>query len=260
MFPIRDTIPHRHAPVVTLLLIAANVAAFAYELSLEQGAFEDLVFLNGIVPRRYFDPDWAASAGLGALDAWPLLTSMFLHGGWLHLITNLWSLWIFGDNVEDRLGPLTYLVLYVGCGLVAGIVHLASSPHSEIPTIGASGAIAGVMGAYFLLFPHARVVTLVPLLFYPLFFEVPAVLFLGLWFVSQLLSGAMIADQAAMGGVAWWAHVGGFAAGIGFWFALRKRLRRRAAYVLFAVLLSAGGATRVGNPHGWVGAPSSGVA
>jgi membrane associated rhomboid family serine protease len=139
---------------------------------------------------------------------------MFLHGGWLHLITNLWSLWIFGDNVEDRLGPLRYLALYVGCGLVAGLLHLATNPHSGVPTIGASGAIAGVMGAYFVLFPRAQIVTLVPVIIYPLFLRVPAVVYLGLWFAMQLLSGATTVAGTTTAGVAWWAHVGGFAAGV----------------------------------------------
>src|SRR5688572_15289143 len=127
MFPIRDTIPHQHVPVLTLLQIAANVAAFAYELTLPEEALVELVSLNGLVPRRYVDGDWALGRPFQGPDLWPFLTSMFLHGGWLHLITNVWTLWIFGDNVEDRLGPLRYLGLYVGCGLVAGLLHLATN-------------------------------------------------------------------------------------------------------------------------------------
>ena len=238
MFPIRDTIPHQHVPVMTLLVIAANVAAFAYELTLPEEALEELVSLNGIVPRRYVDGDWALGRHFRGPDLWPFLTSMFLHGGWLHLITNVWSLWIFGDNVEDRLGPLRYLALYVGCGLVAGLLHLATNPYSELPTIGASGAIAGVMGAYFVLFPRAQIVTLVPVLFYPLFLQVPAVLYLGLWFAMQLLSGATTVAGTPTDGVAWWAHIGGFAAGVVLLllFSGARARRRRVEYVLLCSL------------------------
>ena len=140
---------------------------------------------------------------------------MFLHGGWAHIIGNMWTLWIFGDNVEDRMGPVRFTVFYILCGLVAGVVHWFTNPHSAVPTVGASGAIAGVMGAYFVLFPHARVVVMVPVFFYPLFFEVPAVTYLLFWALSQVFSGTMaIAGPGEVGGVAWWAHVGGFTAGL----------------------------------------------
>ena len=217
MFPLRDTIPHRSRPVVTVLLILANVAAFLYELGLEPAALEQLIYLNGIVPRRYVDPEWASAVHMGSAEPWPFLTSMFLHGSWFHLISNVWMLWIFGDNVEDRLGPVRYLALYLATGLAAGLLHLVTNSASTVPTIGASGAIAGVMGAYFVSFPGARVLTLVPPIF---LIQLPAVVFLGFWFVSQVLSGASAAGGAEAGGVAWWAHVGGFAAGVALLFVL----------------------------------------
>ena len=223
MFPIRDTTPNERFPLITVLLIAANVAVFAYELALPPAELERLIVLNGIVPRRHLDPEWARAVQLPLLDGWPFLTSMFLHGGWVHLISNVWTLWIFGDNVEDRLGPLRYLVFYVAAGLLAGLLHAGTNAGSTIPTIGASGAIAGVMGAYFVLFPRAQVLTVVPILIYPVFITVPALLYLGFWFVTQVLSGAMTVGGTQAGGVAWWAHVGGFLAGIALLLLLRDR-------------------------------------
>jgi rhomboid family protein len=216
MIPIRDTIKSQRTPVMTWLIILANAVVFAHELRLTPEALERFLYLCGMVPARYSDPKWAAYVGFPAgLDLWPFLTCMFLHGGWVHILSNLWVLWIFGDNVEDRMGPARYLIFYLLCGLAAGAVHYFTNPRSEVPTIGASGAIAGVMGAYLVLFPRSRVVTIVPLLFWPLFFEVPALVFLGFWFLSQFFSGAMaLADSEVAGGIAWWAHVGGFLAGI----------------------------------------------
>jgi len=139
---------------------------------------------------------------------------MFLHGGWIHIIGNMWTLWIFGDNVEDRMGPVRFLAFYFLCGLAAGVVHLYTNPDSTLPTVGASGAIAGVLGAYLLLFPHSRIIILVPLFFLPLFVEVPAITYLGFWIVSQIFSGTLsLALPEDVGGVAFWAHVGGFIAG-----------------------------------------------
>ena len=231
MFPIRDTVPHRHLPWVTWLLIAANVAVFVCELTLWREDLGELFLLCGVVPARYTEALFAQRHGLPSGDWWPFLTSQFLHGGWLHLIANVWTLSIFGDNVEDRLGPLRYLAFYLLVGLVAAAVHVASDPGSNLPVIGASGAIAGVMGAYFVSFPRARIVTLVPIFFWPVFVELPALVYLGLWFLIQLQSGSLArAGHAAAGGVAWWAHVGGFLAGIVLlWAFLPARSRRRAA-------------------------------
>jgi membrane associated rhomboid family serine protease len=214
MFPIRDTVPSRSTPIATWLLIAANCVVFFFELALPPQALGSLFQWFGVVPARYAHPEWAVSAGLAPQDYLPFLTSMFLHGGWLHLIANMWSLWIFGDNVEDRMGRGRFVAFYLTCGVAAGVVHCVALPDSLVPAVGASGAIAGVLGAYFLLFPHSRVIVLVPVVIIPLFFELPAVVYLAVWAASQALSGllALGSPQAATG-IAWWAHVGGFAAG-----------------------------------------------
>ncbi len=229
MFPLRDDQPRRHRPVITLALIAFNVLVFLYQLGLDETALLELLARAALFPARLSE---AARGGspLELIDAaGTLVTSQFLHGGVFHLIVNLWALWIFGDNVEDRLGPLRYLIFYVACGLAAGLLHVAWQPHSMLPTVGASGAIAGVMGAYVVMYPRARVVTLVPVLFYPVFLNLPAVVYLGVWFAIQLLSGLLEpADAARGGGVAWWAHIGGFAAGIALVPLLRSRRRRGA--------------------------------
>jgi membrane associated rhomboid family serine protease len=223
MFPLRDTIPSRRFPLATILLVGLNVAVFVHELRLGDG-LEAFVQRFGLVPRGV---PLEVSAFLADPRAYRgFLTSMFLHGGWLHVIGNLWMLWIFGDNVEDRMGRLRFLAFYTLCGLLAGGVHVYFHPASAVPTIGASGAVSGVMGAYFLLYPRARVVTLIPLLFYPVFAELPAFVFLGLWFLMQLLESSAALDPA-VGGVAFLAHVGGFLAGAGlFWVFLRPRERR----------------------------------
>ena len=216
MFPLRDTIPSRRVPLVTWALIGVNCLVFAIQLSLPEGSLLRTYHLYGMVPARFSSPEWAAGLGYPRSLVLPFFTSMFLHGGFFHLIANMWTLWIFGDNVEDRMGRFRFLLFYLACGLAAGLMHWLTNLQSTVPTIGASGAIAGVLGAYLVLYPRARVVTLVLLLFWPLFFEIPAVLYLGFWFVSQLLSGAgeMASGAAGAGGVAWWAHVGGFLAGV----------------------------------------------
>ncbi len=230
MFPIRDSVPSRRTPVVTWTIILANVFVFVFfELPLAPRELRAAFYTWGLVPARYFDPDWIERLRdpPGYL---PFFTSMFLHGGWLHLIGNMWILAIFGDNVEDRMGKARYLAFYVVSGLFAGALHAWTSPASPIPTVGASGAIAGVMGAYFMLFPRARVVAVVPIFFYPFFFTLPAVTYLLFWFLMQLWSGALaLAGPAHVGGVAWWAHVGGFAAGALFYGFFLERPRRPAA-------------------------------
>jgi len=196
---------------MTLILIAVNVAVFLLEISLPPEKLAAAMNIYGIVPARYFGA--APAAGPAHLLPLPLLTSMFLHAGWIHLISNLWILWIFGDNVEDRLGHLRFLAFYLGSGVAAGLVHLFTNAGSSLPTIGASGAIAGVMGAYFVLFPRARVLAVIPIFFWPFFLEVPAVVFMGFWFLGQFLSGLLSLGETG-GGIAWWAHVGGFVAGV----------------------------------------------
>jgi membrane associated rhomboid family serine protease len=215
MLPIRDNIPSRRQPVVTILLIAANVSVFSYELTLSPGALHRFFNDFGLVPARLLAQDPALRNAHLVATMRSVLTSMFLHGGWLHVIGNMWTLWIFGDNVEDRMGRIPFLAFFVLCGVAAGLTHLLTNLSSAIPTVGASGAVAGIMGAYFVLYPHARIVTLVPILFLPLFIELPAFIFLGLWFVTQLFTGTLsLAAPANVGGVAWWAHGGGFLAGV----------------------------------------------
>jgi len=230
MIPISDTIPRRNPPIATWLLMIANGLVFLFELTLPQPALQQFFYLFGIVPARFTHPDWASWAGFPMDDYWPFLTSMFLHGGWLHIIGNMWTLWIFGDNVEDRMGPGRFTIFYLLCGLAAGFVHCLTNADSTLPTVGASGAIAGVMGAYFLLFPTSRVIVFLPVLFYPLFFELPAVTYLMVWALTQVFAGTLsLATGKDVGGVAFWAHVGGFVAGIvlQFLFVRRGRAWRR---------------------------------
>lgn len=230
MFPLRDTIPRVHLPLVTWALILLNGLVFACELMLPPPQRESLFYLFGLVPARFEHPAWAQWVGFPVHTYWPYLTSMFLHGGWLHIIGNMWVLWVFGDNVEDRMGPARFLVFYLLCGLIAAVVHTRLLPDSTVPTVGASGAIAGVMGAYLVMFPRARIITLVLIVFWPLFFELPAVVFLGIWFLIQFFSGAAaLASPEQVGGIAFWAHVGGFGAGVALHrLFLARRVRPRA--------------------------------
>lgn len=212
MIPIRDTIPSRNYPVVTTAIIGINLLVYLMQLS-QGGGGDRFVYIYGLVPARYSDLRLSHYFTTGQ-QLFSLFSFMFLHGGFWHLLGNMWSLWIFGDNVEDRLGPLRYLVFYLACGLASGLSHLILNTGSNVPTIGASGAIAGVMGAYFILYPHAKVLTLVPIIIIPLFFEIPAYFFLGFWFLLQFFNAA--AGHGAAGGIAWWAHIGGFIFGIIF--------------------------------------------
>lgn len=220
MIPIRDDTPRFSTPYVTYFLIALNTAVFLYEWSMglqSQRELNALIFEFGVVPRHVT----AALAGSGStslLGAFiPILTSMFLHGSWLHIIGNMWVLWIFGDNIEDYLGHFTYLLFYFVCGVAASIAHILLNLTSRVPSVGASGAIAGIMGAYFVLYPKARVLTIVPLIIFFTFWWLPAWIVLGYWFLVQFLSGAatsIAVTSQSGGGVAFWAHVGGFVAGI----------------------------------------------
>ncbi|MBZ5536687.1 MAG: rhomboid family intramembrane serine protease [Acidobacteriia bacterium] len=229
MIPFRDNIPSRTVPYVTVALILVNTVVFFQELLLGRH-LNAFIQVYGIVPFRWvesvFSLDPAALPNLVTL-----LTSMFLHGGWLHLIGNMWYLWIFGDNVEDYLGHIPYLGFYLICGLLGNLVHVLFNWSSMVPSIGASGAIAGVLGAYLLLFPGARVLTLIPLLIFWPVIELPAVILLGFWFVEQFLSGfsSFAMTPQAGGGVAWFAHIGGFIAGM-LLIARAKGARRRRSY------------------------------
>jgi membrane associated rhomboid family serine protease len=216
VFPLLDNIPRQHLPVTTWMIILANGVVFAFELALPPEALQQFMYHFGLVPARFTSPAWGTEVCPTAQCLWPFFTSMFVHAGWLHIIFNMWALWIFGDNVEDQMGHVRFLVFYLLCGLIAAVVQTLIGIHSTIPTVGASGAIAGVLGAYFVLFPRAQVIVLVPILFIPLFFALPAPLFIGFWFLLQFVSGtlSLASSAAAAGGIAWWAHVGGFSAGI----------------------------------------------
>jgi membrane associated rhomboid family serine protease len=217
MLPIRDDAPRSTTPYVTYVLVALNALVFLFEVSLGPQARNGLIFQFGLEPVNItaYLRGMEREVG-GFVPAFlPVLTSMFLHASWLHIIFNMWALWIFGDNVEDNLGHTRYLVFYLICGLGASILHVLLNPTSEVPSVGASGAIAGVMGAYFVLFPSARVLTVIPF-FFLYFTWLPAWLVLGYWFVAQFLSGAAtsIAYSKQTSGVAFWAHVGGFVTGV----------------------------------------------
>jgi membrane associated rhomboid family serine protease len=230
VFPLLDNVPRRQLPLATWTIILANGLVFAFELTLPSDAYRYFIYHFGLVPARFTHEAWGSSLMVTAHSLWPFFTSMFLHAGWLHIIFNMWALWIFGDNVEDRLGHVRFLIFYLVCGLIAAVVQTLISISSDVPTIGASGAIAGVLGAYFVLFPRAKVIVVFPILYIPLFFPLPAALFIGFWLLLQFLSGALSLISPASGaeGIAWWAHVGGFAAGIGLHrlFLVRQPARR----------------------------------
>ncbi|MGH9720868.1 MAG: rhomboid family intramembrane serine protease [Bryobacteraceae bacterium] len=217
MIPLRDTIPSRSTPVVTAAIIAVNVMVFLYQISLEPYARNHFIYSYAMIPARF--------------DSISLITSIFLHGGWMHLIGNMWFLWIYGDNVEDILGHGKYLLFYALCGVAAGFVQYTMNAGSRIPTVGASGAIAGVMGAYMIKFPHSRIITLVPIIIIFTTIEVPAVLLLLYWFALQFFNGvgSIGYSHASSGGVAWFAHIGGFLAGMALILLIptHERYRRR---------------------------------
>jgi len=214
MIPLRDDQPRFSTPYVTYFLIGLNSAVFLLESALTPDSFKVLLYQFGMVP-AHITGYLSGTSRLGLVAVLlPTLTSMFLHGSWMHVIGNMWFLWIFGDNIEDHLGHFKYLVFYLASGLAAAFAQVLLSPHSRLPTVGASGAIAGVLGAYFVLYPKARVLIWFPIFF---MFYLPAWVMLGYWFLMQFVSGAatsMAAYSDARGGVAFWAHVGGFIAGI----------------------------------------------
>jgi membrane associated rhomboid family serine protease len=229
MIPIRNAVPSRYPPVITWILIAANCLVFLFQDSLEPDELELFLRQFALIPARYFE--LAGGADLTAEDIVPFFSMMFLHGGWTHLILNMWTLWLFGPTVEDRLGHGRYLAFYLICGLAASVAHVMFNPTSIVPALGASGAIAGILGCYMRLFPLARVVVVIPLLFVPLFFEVYAFVFIGLWFLLQLLQSVMEFLVPSSGGdVAWWAHVGGFVAGFALGPLLVRSAQRYRAY------------------------------
>lgn len=221
MIPIRDDIPSRNFPIVNVVLIALNVLMFLFQFSLDPEQLELFVNDYAVVPARYFAASMTGGGPLGtsanpAGFVLPIFTAMFLHGGWAHLGGNMLYLWIFGDNIEDRMGHLRYLVFYLLCGVLATAAHILANPNSRVPSLGASGAIAGVLGGYLLLYPRAKVVTLVPIFIFLQFFRIPAIFLLGFWFLQQFFYGAasLGVRSAQTGGVAWWAHIGGFVSGM----------------------------------------------
>jgi membrane associated rhomboid family serine protease len=208
VIPLKDTIPRIGFPWMTWALIILNGIVFVFEMSIPHDVLEGVLYLFGLVPARMAYPRQA-------LSYLPFLSNMFLHGGWLHIIGNMWFLHIFGPSVEDRMGPVRFLIFYLLAGIVAGITFFLFAIHSRVPVIGASGAIAGVMGAYMVMFPNAKILTLIPILFIPFFIEVPAFFYIGFWFFLQLISGTLsLSSTEVGGGIAWWGHVGGFAAGM----------------------------------------------
>jgi len=225
MFPLRDDIPARHLPLVNTGLIIANTAIFMYEIALGR-ELDQFVLQFGFIPARFLGQQ--AENWLDITRFMPVFTSMFLHGGVLHLVANMWMLWIFGDNVEDCMGHGRYLIFYLLCGLASVLAQALLSPASHIPMLGASGAISGVLGAYFLTYPRAKILTLVPIFILFYLVEIPAFFFLGLWFFMQFLQGYfhLMYGAGSEGGVAWWAHVGGFGAGILLIHFFRKVRRR----------------------------------
>ena len=219
MFPLYDTVRSRRVPLVNLTLIAANILAFFYESGLDFSALREFVFEWGLIPNSLIIEPYIV---------WPtIFTSMFLHGGWFHILSNMWVLFIFGDNVEARMGGGRYLLFYLLSGIAAALLQSFILPTSAMPIIGASGAVAGVLGAYLILFPRARVASLVPILFLFTLVEIPAIIYLGFWFFSQLFSGWLSLRGTDSSEIAWWAHVGGFVFGL---LAANLLVRRRGGY------------------------------
>ncbi len=205
MIPLRDSTPSQHFPLVTVTLILVNLLVFLHQISLGP-ALEEFIYTYGLIPANYTGLQQTTAGYL------PFISSTFLHGSWMHVIGNMWVLWLFGDNVENRMGRFRFLLFYLLCGLIAGITHTFINPTSTIPVVGASGAVAGIMGAYFLMFHRARVLTYIPPFF---LLPLPAWLFLGFWALSQLWGGAVGLLQAdGSNQIAFWAHIGGFLGGM----------------------------------------------
>ncbi len=228
MIPIRDTAPRNCFPAINISLIVLNVIVFLYQQMLPPEQLYNFISTYGTIPANLigslmgiFRPGFSSEAIVTAST--PLLTANFLHGGWLHLIGNMLYLWIFGDNIECRFGHLKYLLLYLFMGAASQLFHIFSSPFSTTPLVGASGAIAGILGAYFILFPQSRILTLLPLGFFITFVHLPAVLFLGFWFILQLINASLQGALAGVQAIAWWAHIGGFLVGVSVGILAKKR-------------------------------------
>ncbi|NNG05286.1 MAG: rhomboid family intramembrane serine protease [Inquilinus sp.] len=216
MLPVRTTAPYRGRAIVVWTIVALCAAVFLLQAALPPAEEFALVVDHALIPLRYSDARWALAVGLDPRDYGPFLTMAFLHGGWLHLIFNMWTLWLFGRAVETRLGRLRFAVLYLACALLASWAQATVYPESNVPVIGASGAVAGVLGAHVMLFHRARVVILLLIVIFPVWFGVSALWYVGFWFLTQLYYGTGSLAGEAIGGVAWWAHIGGFLAGLAF--------------------------------------------
>jgi membrane associated rhomboid family serine protease len=229
MIPLKDDIPSYRFPVITIALIVINVLVFVYELLLGP-RLDNFMLYYGFIPARFV---WQQSLDFYDFSRFiPVFTSMFLHAGPMHLIGNMWMLWIFGDNVEDCMGRGRFVMFYLMCGVTSVLVQTFSAPQSQMPLVGASGAISGVLGAYFLTYPKARVLTLVPVFIIFYLVDIPAFFFLGFWFLLQFIQGysySITADGSMAGQVAWWAHVGGFLAGVFLVHFFRRKDWRRTA-------------------------------
>ena len=224
MIPLRDTIPHRRLPIVSVSIIIFNFLIFFIELS--KGAFlHNFIYNWALIPQKIIHTQGLLHKIL------PFISSIFLHGGWLHILGNNWFIWIFADNVEDALGHFKFLIFYLLCGIGGNLFHFMMNFSSPLPAIGASGAISGILGAYFLLFPFSRVLTIVPFFFFWEIVEIPAFIYLGFWFILQFLNGVFsIGVGRFVGGVAWWAHIGGFLTGV-FLLKFFIKTRRRRYYL-----------------------------
>ncbi|MBI3805080.1 MAG: rhomboid family intramembrane serine protease [Nitrospirae bacterium] len=227
MIPLKDDLLTHTTPVVTVALVAVNIIVFFYEVSLGAGA-DNFIFQYGAIPLNLVHGMDGGRQGLVAVSS--VLTSMFLHGGFMHLAGNMLYLWIFGNNIEDVMGHVRFILFYLVCGVIAAYTHALTDPGSRIPMVGASGAISGVLGAYLVLFPHAKVLTLVPIGFFIQLIRIPAVLVLGIWFLVQFVSGifgysGIFGSQS--GGIAWFAHIGGFLAGMVLIYPFKKKQRQR---------------------------------
>ncbi len=215
MFPLRDSVPQERTPAVVYGLIVINALVFLYQINLGPYEAVRFTYYYGLVPFAFFELGGELRAGVAMTDFWPFLTSTFLHGGWLHIILNMWTLYIFGSTLEGRIGSLQFLLFYLCCAVASTYVHGYFNTASEVPVIGASGAIAGVIGAYAVRFPRARITLLFPIVIIPFIFTIPALAYAAIWFAIQLLQGTWEAMLPSMGGgIAWWAHIGGFVAGL----------------------------------------------
>lgn len=214
MIPFRTTAPGARMPVVTMMLIVANIAVFLYQIGLPPRAEIVFTYTFALVPAVFTNPSLAEHTGLDPYNYWPILTNTFMHGGWLHLIFNMWTLWLFGLAVEGRMALWRYLTFYLLCGVAGSIGHVLFNLQSTVPALGASGAIAGLLAGYTRLFPGAKVTLIQPIFIFPVIFSIPAIAYTAIWFAIQIWQGTASVDSASGGGVAWFAHIGGFMAGL----------------------------------------------